>query len=176
MRVTDFLNGRAGEKIDRAEALIQKQDQRTMKKDLEEAKKLLEKALKQSGALNSDSLIRVYWGLMIVEKKLSCDRSITEVKLSHIKEAEIWKSKILSQNLDTDTQNAVTLEEHIIRGRKARLELKLRPESVEARRAKDDAIREIDGILEELKEKNLNKYNDTVKYVQQWRLGILRTP
>ena len=169
----------AGDKIDRAEALINKRDQKTMRNDLDEARKILTQVLDLPETLSSDSLRRVYWGLMVAEKELSCDRSFNhednnEAKTLHIEKAEEWNSKLLSQNLDTSLRIRVHLERYIIQGRKASLALKREPESLEASRSRDDAIKGIDRKLKELKEKDLNKYKEVQKYARQWQESILR--
>ena len=147
-----------------------------MIKDLDEARRLLKQVLDQSETLSSHSLHRVYWGLMIAEKELSCHRSFNdEDKISHIDKAKEWNSKLPSQNLETGPSIHVDLELYIIQGRKASLELRRNSASVEAKKSKVDAIKGIDRTLEELKEKDPNKYYKVVKHVQQWRARIIRT-
>ena len=166
----------AGDKIDRAEALIKKRVKESMKKDLEGARKLLKQVLHQSETLSSHSLYRVYWGLMIAEKELSCYTSFNdEDKMSHIDKARKWNSKLVAQNLDTGPRIHVDLERYIIQGRKALLELEVKPDFVEASRSKDDAIKGIDRMLEELKGKDHIKYDEVVKNAQKWRRRFSRT-
>ena len=147
-----------------------------MRKDLYEARKILTQVLDLPENLSSDSLRRVYWGLMIAGKELSCDRSLNdEEAMLHIEKAEEWNSKLLSLNLDTSRRIHANLEKHIIQGRKASLELKREPGSLEASRPKDAAIEGIDKCLEELKAKDLDKYNEVERHARQWRARILET-
>ena len=111
---------------------------------------------------------------MIAEKYLSCYKPFNdEDKILHIEKAEEWKSKLLSQNLDTSPQ--IYVEGYIIQGRKASLTLRMNLAPVEASRSKDDAIKGIHRILEELKEKDLNEYNRIQKNARGWQESILRT-
>lgn len=163
-----------GDKIDRAEALIKKRGQETMRNDLEEARKILTQVQDLPETLSSDFLRRVYWGLMIAEKELSCHGSfVDEEKISHITKAEEWNSRLLSQDLDTGPRTHV--ERYIIQGRKASLKIRISLSPVEARKSKVDAIEGIDRMLEELKEKDPNKYTEIEKHARQWRASIIRT-
>ena len=164
----------AGDKIDRAEALIEKRVKVSMKKDLEQAQELLMQVRNLQEILSSDFLRRVYWGLMIAEKELSCHGSfVDEEKISHITKAEEWNSTLLSQDLDTGPR--IHVERYIIQGRKASLKIRMNLAPVEARKSKVDAIEGIDRMLEELKEKDPNKYTEIEKHARQWQASIIRT-
>lgn len=147
-----------------------------MKKDLDEARGLLMQALGQSAIPDSHFLHRVYWGLMTVEKELSCYTSFdVEVKISYINEAERWRLKLASQPLDTGPRIHMELERYIIQGRKASLELRREPSSVEASRSKSDAIEGIDRTLEELKEKDPTRYDKNEKLARKWQARFVGT-
>ena len=146
-----------------------------MRNDLDEAQKILTQVQDLPETLSSDSLRRVYWWFMVAEKELSCHGSLSgKDKMLHIKKAEEWNSKLLSLNPGTRDRIHANLEKYIIQGRKASLELKQDPESLEASRSKDEALDGIDRTLEELKEKDLNKYKEVEKNARQWRAIILR--
>ena len=141
-----------------------------MKKDLDKARELLMQVLGQSATLDSRFLHRVYWGLMEAEKELSGHTPFNvEDKISHINKAERWASELASKRLDTGPRLHVKLEQYIIQGRKASLELRREQGSVEASRSKSDAIEGIDRTLEELKEKDPTWYDKNKKYARCWR-------
>ena len=145
-----------------------------MKKDLEEAQELLMQVRNLQETLSSDFLRRVYWGLMVAEKELSCHRSlIDEDKILHITKAEEWNSRLLSQDLDSGPR--IHVERYIIQGRKASLNLRMNLAPVKARNSQIDAIEGIDRMLEELNERDPNKYMEIEKHARQWRASILRT-
>ena len=174
---TDFSPGRVGDKVVRAEALIFKERDKNgkiMQKDLNEAQELLMQALDQSTLLDPRLVHRVYFGLMIVEKEISCRTSFgVEEKISHIKKAKDWGSKLLVEDLETGRRIHVKLELYIIQGRQAVLELRQEPESEAAHRSKKDAIEGIDRMLDELKQKDRTRYEENEKLARKWRTRIV---
>lgn len=60
-------------------------------------------------------------------------------------------------------------------GRKASLELRREPSSVEASRSKSDAIEGIDRTLEELKEKDPTRYDKNEKLARKWQARFVGT-
>ena len=143
-----------------------------VKKDLEEGREILIQALRQSPSLEPSLLHRVYWGLMIAEQQLSGYKfPHLEDNILHINEAERWRLKLVSERLrlDIGQQILLNLEQYIIQGRKASLELKREPGLVEASRSKNDAIKGIDSMLEEMKEKDPTKYHENKGNALGWR-------
>ena len=79
--------------------------------------------------LDSSLLRRKYWGLMTVEKELSCYGKLeTTAKIEHINNAQrycVKAEKIVLQSCDASLCAQISLERHIIEGRKALLYFKV---------------------------------------------------
>ena len=161
--------------MDHAMSLIKKRNKPTMRSDLEKARELLIQAHGRATVHDSTLLTGVYWGLMIVEKELSCyTHSSVEEKIVHIKNAEGWSDKIAAQQLDAGRHTHIELEKYIIRGRKASLELSKQPDSEEARNSKKAAIEGIERKLGELEVKDLPRFNKHEELARQWRDCIIQ--
>ena len=148
-----------------------------MKTDLESARQILLQLEDQPANLESSLLRRVYWGLMIAEKELSCHTPAdVHGKIAHIEAAEGWSDKIASQQLKYSERLSIELEQHIIRGRRAVLELRHRPGLEEIILLKNDAIAGIECKLEELEKVDLDRYHKHERLAREWRNRLMRDP
>ena len=162
------------DKVDHAEALLVIRDKNDMQKHLDEALGLLMQARESPSIRDSRLLYRVFWGLMIAEKELSCKTSFSvEEKLLHIKNADLWGSELSGKSMGPGPRIHVELERCIIRGREAVLELRQAPDSKAWRETKDDAVKDIDRILEELKREDPPRYEKNEKLARIWKTRLV---
>lgn len=141
--------------------------------NLEAALQILSTLEVESMYLKPSLRRRIYWGLMAVEKELSCYKGIeTTAKMEHIKEAQrywIEVEIIVSQSSDASLSAQVSLERHMIEGRKAMLDFKVTNDVDKLTRSKLEARVGIDTSLEKLRKVDPKSYGEVFKGAMVWR-------
>ena len=157
--------------LDKAYALFQ--SPRKSRENLEAALQILSKAEDQWVDLDSSTRQRMYWGLMTVEKELSCYGAFeTAEKIEHINKAQeygIEVKEIALQSSDASLDAQVSLEQHIIKGRKALLGFKVNKDVDRMKRLKSEAKAGIDASLGKLQEVDPKSYDMVIKAANEWR-------
>lgn len=114
----------------------------------------------------------MYWGLMTVEKELSCYGGFeTAEKMEHINKAQkygIEVKNIVLQSSDASLDAQVSLEQHIIKGKKALLDFEVKKDVDKLKRLKSEAKAGIDASLGKLREVDRKSYDTVVKAVMEW--------
>ena len=135
--------------------------------NLEAALQILLKQEVKSKHLKSSLRRRVYWGLMAVEKELSCYKGFdTAEKMEHINEAQrygIEVENIVSQSSDASLGAQLSLEQYIIYGKKALLEFKVTKDVDKLKSSKAEARSGIDTSLEKLYEVDRKSCDEVFK-------------
>lgn len=155
--------------LDTAYALFQSSSKR--KANLEAAQRILLEAELELIHLDSSLRRRMYWGLMTVEKELSCYEGFeTAEKTEHINQAhkyivEVEKSVPSS---DASLRAQVSLELHIIIGRKASLDFEVNKDVNELKRLKSEAKGGIEASLGKLREVDPKSYGKVRKAAMEW--------
>ena len=148
--------------LDKAYELFQRPRKSTT--NLEAALQVLLKAEDEMTHLDSSLRRRLYWGLMTVEKELSgSPRYDLAKKRGHINQAQkyiIEVEKIVRQFSDASLNAQVSLERHIILGRKALLDPDVK--------LKSEAKAGIDASLGKLKEVDPKSYEKVVGAAMEW--------
>ena len=156
--------------VDKAYALLQSPPRSTA--NLEAALQILLKAEVEKERLDSSLRRRIYWGLMAVEKELSGSPNfLAAKKREHINQAQQYLVEVRmivrqSSNASLDAQ--VSLEQHIIDGRKAILDLSVRNDVEELKRSKSKAKAGIDASLRKLQEIDPKSYDNVVEAAKEW--------
>lgn len=157
--------------LDNAYALFQSPGK--SRKNLEAALQILSKAEDELIYLDSSTRQRMYWGLMTVEKELSCDGGFgTAEKMEHINKAQkywIEVKKIVLQSSDASLDAQVSLEQHIIEGKKALLDFKVKKDVDKLKRLKLEAKAGIDASLGKLQEVDPKSHDMVIKAAMEWR-------
>ena len=141
--------------------------------NLEAALQILSELEVESIHLKSSLRRSIYWGRMTVEKELSCYKGLeTPKKMEHINKAQkycIEVEKIVSQSSDASLDAQVSLERHIIEGRKAQLDFKVTKDVDKLNRSKSEARDGIGTSLEKLRKLDPKSYNRVSKAAMRWR-------
>ena len=149
--------------LDKAYELFQRPRKSTT--NLEAALQVLLKAEDEMTHLDSSLRRRLYWGLMTVEKELSCSpRYDLAEKRRHINQAQkyiIEVEKLVRQFSDASLNAHASLERHIILGKKALLDPDVK--------LKSEAKAGIDASLGKLKEVDPKSYEKVVGAAMEWQ-------
>lgn len=141
--------------------------------NLEAALQILLKQETKSIHLRSSLRRHIYWGLMTVEKELSCYKGFeTAEKMEHINKAQrywIEVENIVSQSSDASLGAQVSLEGYIIEGKKALLDFKARKDVDKWKSSKSEAKDGIDTSLKKLYEVDRKSYDEVFKAAMEWR-------
>ena len=158
--------------MDKAWAYLTKPNR--SKEDLEAALRILSNPEIELNNLDSSLRQRIYWGLMAVEKELSCYiRFPTSEKMTHISKARTYwieVERIVSQSPNPSLEAQVTLERHIIQGRKAQLDFKMTKDVHKWKKLKSEAIAGIDASLGRLHEVDRKSYDKVSEAAKEWRI------
>jgi hypothetical protein len=115
---------------------------------------------------------------MNAEMDLSYDRDLSlDKRASHLRNAEDYGSKAFE--LARKLANAgilakVTLEQAILKGRRAEFEAKRGADLVEVRRLRDEAIQALSGALLEVQETNPANVSESSTWAEYWRDRLKR--
>ena len=146
---------------------------RRTREDLEAALQILSIPEVNLKSLKSSLRRRVYWGLMTVKKELSCYKGFETVeKMVHINKAQRYCTEvenIVSQSYDASLDAQVSLERHIIEGKKALLDFKLVGDVDKLKRSKLEAKNGIDASLGKLQEVDPRSYDEVSEAAKVWR-------
>lgn len=157
--------------VDNAYALFENQSR--TRADLEAALRILSMPGVELKYLESSLRRRIYWGLMTVEKELSCFEGLDTVKkMGHINKARRYCTEveeIVSQFCDASLAAQVSLERHIIEGKKALLDFKLIGDVDKLKRSKSEAKNGIDASLGKLREVDPRSYDEVSEAAKVWR-------
>ncbi|KAL6718746.1 hypothetical protein ACLMJK_002980 [Lecanora helva] len=164
--------------IKEAWAILSPADRADTKPKLQELQKARQIFMDQRSQLNamnaSDASLwlDVLWGLMVTEQNMSGYRNFDNAgRLGHVKEAENYANQLVhyvTKSGDAGKPILLRLEENILRGQKACLKSKM-GETVDTKRAKQEAVRGIDEGLESLRDIDLDRYHKHFAYAQSWR-------
>ncbi|KAK4694509.1 hypothetical protein P7C71_g3093, partial [Lecanoromycetidae sp. Uapishka_2] len=162
------ISGKSKE-VDEAYILLNQHNSETMEVDLKAAGKILAQVREKREVLDTNLFRRIYFGLMIVEKELSCFKGSDLVqRIGHVSQAESYNFELSKQATFTvGDRHQLRLEEQILMGIKARLQRK--HEGDDSRAQEKEAIRGIDIAMKELETGNNEMYRDYVKYMAFWR-------
>ena len=159
-------------KDDLDKAYIKFQRQSRSRANLDAALQILLKAEDELIHLDSSLRLRMYWGLMTVEKELSCYGKFEMAeKREHINKAQkyvIEVEKIALQSSDASLDAQVSLERHIIEGRKAMLDFEGGKNVDKLKRLKSEAKGGIEASLRKLQEVDPKSYDEVVKAAMEW--------
>ena len=173
------IDPRTGEEIDRAYALLNRRKKDSMKEDLEVALSILSDAEVRSIGLDSSLLQRIYWGLLLVEKDLSCQRGLDKTKkIEHVEKAQgygIEVERIVLGSSNTSLRAQLSLEQQILKGRKATLSSDRVANSDALIREKSDAIDGIDKAMEDLRVVDPVSFKKASGAALKWRETFERT-
>ena len=140
---------------------------------LQAALQILSQAEVESIYLEPPLRQRIYWGLMTVQKELGCHEGFgTAEKTEHINNALrycIEVENIVSQSSDASLGAQVSLERHIIEGRKAILVFRVTKDVDQLKRAMSEVKSGIDISLGKLHEVDRKSYDKVYKAATEWR-------
>ena len=157
--------------VDRANALLESQPR--SRKNLEAALQILSKREVESKNLQPSLRQLIYWGLMAVEKELSCYKGFeTADKIEHINKAQrycIEVEKNVSQSSDASLGAQASLERYILKGRKAELDFRVTKDVDKLKRSQSEAVSGIDASLRKLQEVDPKSYDEFFKAAMVWR-------
>lgn len=169
MKPTDNLSEKI---VDDAYFHLNRRNKDSMKEDFEAALQLFLQAEVGSTDLGSSLRLRIHWGLMAVEKELSCCRSFDKAKkIEHIKEAYRYSKeaeKMVSRS-DASLRAQVLLEQHIIEGLKALLYAEIGTDLDTLKKSKMNAMKGIDASLKELREVDMESYKEVSELAMEQR-------
>lgn len=170
IKATDHLSG---EVVDNAYFYLNRRNTDSMKDDFEEALRLFSQAEVGSTDLGSSLRLRIHWGLMAVEKELSCFRGFDKPKkLEHINKAQrhgIEAEKTVSRSSDASLSAQLSLEQYIIEGLKALLYSEIERDVDKSKKSKLKAMNGIDASLKKLREVDMESYNEVSKVAMEQR-------
>ena len=111
---------------------------------------------------------------MRVEMDLSCfgGHEVLPQKIQHVKNAEeycVEVTRAVLRSRDASAQVHVTLEQYILKGRRALLEFRQGADMDGIGRLMKDVIKGMDGALKELENINQVRFNENVKCALHWR-------
>lgn len=111
---------------------------------------------------------------MRVEMDLSCfgGNEVLPQKIQHVKDADEYCVEVAQAVLrsgDTSAKVHVTLEQYIIKGRRALLEFRQGADMDDTRKSMKDIIKGTDEALKELESTDQVKFNENVKCALHWR-------
>lgn len=159
--------------VDDAYFYLNRRNKSSMKEDFEAALEHFSQAEVGSTELDSSLRLRIYWGLMAVEKEMSCFRGFEKAeKIEHINKAQryhIEAEKIVSRSSDASLSAQVSLEQRIIEGIKALLNSDIGRDVDKLKKLKLEAINGIDASLKTLREVDMESYNKVSKAAIEWR-------
>lgn len=116
---------------------------------------------------------QVYYQLMNVEMEMSYHRAMSaEDKMSHLKAAECYGVEASSWARNGGTAGCVTqvmLQQAVLKGRRAEVDVRLGLSPQEARRQKDEAIAAITGALQALQFFKRPNLAETTVWAMNWR-------
>lgn len=121
--------------------------------------------------LDSSLRRRMYWGLMTVEKELSCYEGFQRAeKTEHINQAQKYGVEVEKtvKSSDASLRAQVSLELHIIKGRKASLDFEVNKDVNELQRLKSEAKDGIEVSLGKLQEVDPKSYGKVCKAAMKW--------
>lgn len=151
--------------------------------DLEDARKLfldVEAELSQLEVFDSFLHRTIQWGLMVVEKELSCWRHFDlPTRMGHINEAEAYCAKIMrtvSQCEDARDPVQVKIEYYILKGLKARLKFEQGADKDQFDIVKRDVVVGFDTALKQLKTMDEVRFKAVFKNNIEWRDHITKSP
>ena len=157
--------------VDNAYALFK--NPRRTRADLEAALRNLSMPDVELKYLESSLRRRIYWGLMTGEKELSCYKGLDTVKkMGHINKAQRYCTEveeIVSQSGDASLDAQVSLERHIIEGKKALLDFKQTGDVDKLKRSKSKAKDGIDASLGKLQVVDPRSYDEVSEAAKVWR-------
>lgn len=161
------------EVVDNAYFYLNRRNPDSMKEDFKEALRLFSQAEVGSKDLGSSLRLSIYWGLMAVEKELSCCKGFEKTKkLEHIKEAQrygIEAEKMLPRSSDASLCAQLSLEQHIIEGLKALLDFEIEKDVGKLKRSKMKAVKGIDASFKTLQEVDMRSYDEVSKVAMEQR-------
>ena len=160
------------DEIDKAYELFQHSSK--SQASLEVALQILLKTEAELIYLDTSLHRRMYWGLMAVEMELSCHpRLSTDVKIAHINKAQQYvialEKIVIQSSSDASIIAQVSLQQHIIGGRKAVLDFEVQKDVDQLTRLKSEAMCGIDVSLATLREVDLKIYGKVFKDTMEWR-------
>ena len=138
---------------------------------LEDVLRIFLRAELESRGLDSSLRRSMYWGLMTVEKELSCCRCEMAEKMAHIDKAQEYSievAKIVSQSSDASLDAQLSLEQHIIKGKKALLDFRMKKDVNQLKISKSEAKGGIEASLGKLREVDPKSYNNVVDAAMEW--------
>ena len=142
IKPTDNLSKKV---VDGAYFYLNRRNKDSMRRDFEEALQLLKQAEVGSKDLDPSLRLRIHWGLMAVEKELSCCRRFEKAeKIEHINKAQTYgleAEKTLSHSSDASLHAQISLEQHIIEGLKALLYYEIERDEDKLKRSKTKAMK-----------------------------------
>ena len=163
----------AGRESDNVYDLLNNRSQETMRKDLETALIILVQAESKTADLDASLIERIYWGLMTVEKRLSCDRNLDMNKrVERIEKAQVYIAKVETIVLRTSNNSLraqASLEQNILKGREARLKTNMGIDVDESKRVMADALQGMDNELEKLKKIDRLSFDEVYPAAATWR-------
>ncbi|KAL6715212.1 hypothetical protein ACLMJK_007476 [Lecanora helva] len=144
-----------------------------IKEDLDAAQRNFIEALSHSSNQGVSTRHRLFWGLMIVRRRLSCYKEFNfSQRIEHIEMAESFSNdlrKTLIEPGNPSLNAQVTLEQTINWGIKTILKAKQKGRADEVKRANADAARGIDTSLEELKKADPASFSHHSEAAFSWR-------
>ena len=172
--LTDNLSDKT---VDSAYFYLNRRNKDSMKEDFERALRLFLQAEGGPTDLDSSLRLRIHWGLMSVEKELSCFRGFEKAKkIEHIEEARrysIEAEKMVSRSSDASLSAQVSLEQHIIEGLRALLDSETEKDVDKLKRSKLNAVNGIDASLRKLQEVDMESYNKVSELAMEQRKKFL---
>ena len=165
-----------GEAVDKAYSLLNGRKKGNMKEDLEEALMILLDVEGSPISLDSSLLHRIYWGLLLVEKGLSCQSGLDKMKkIEHVEQAQRYSERIILQSSDTSLRAQLSLEQQILKGRKATLISGSGTNGDVLARLRSEAVDGMDKAMEELRVVDPASFNKVCGAAFKWRTTFEQT-
>ena len=160
-----------------AYALLRKQTRKKEAhlKDVAEAQKTLLQGMTMSSqdGLPSIRNLRKLYHLAVAERKLSLKQGLgTGKMMKHLDQAEAYMDKAVGLDMLSGLVGAreqMTLERHIVRGLRAKLEFRMHGRNGEnTRRLLSDALAGIEQALKDLEKVDVVKFEKNTKFAREW--------